>query len=107
MATVWRWLISFLVWLSADPMAADLEAARAAAAASVARASMAVDAPAPPTPTPTECDCGKTCVRGVWKPDGKIAQPCKCQCPRCKAERAKGGAACPDGKCPRVEVQGY
>jgi hypothetical protein len=63
---------------------------------SAARASMLVDAPAPPAPTPQDCDCGKTCIRGVWKPDGKIEQRCGCKCSRCVAERAK---TCTTGTC--------
>jgi hypothetical protein len=97
--TFWRWLISLLVWLSAEPQAFDLEHAKAAAAVSAARASMIVDAPAPPGPAPTECDCGRTCVRGKWKPDGRVEQICKCACPRCVAERSKGSAECKDGSC--------
>lgn len=99
MGALWRWLIAFLVWLSADPQAVDLEAAKAAAAASVARASMVVDAPAPPAPAPDACECGQACSRGVWKPDGKIPQQCKCSCKRCREEREKGKPGCPDGKC--------
>lgn len=87
--TLWNWIVAFLVWLSADPKAVDLEAPKAAAAVAAARASMRVDAPSPPGPAPRECDCGKTCVRGVWKPDGKIEQRCVCECQRCTAERAK------------------
>lgn len=98
--SLWRWLIGFLTWLSADPRAVDLEAPRAAAAVAAARASMLPEAaPAPPSPTPTACDCGATCVRGTWKPDGKISQACRCPCPRCVAERAK---SCPDGTCPTL-----
>jgi hypothetical protein len=96
MISLWRWLMSLLVWLSADPSEVDLEAPRAAAAASVARASMAVDSAPPSPPSPT-CDCGQTCVRGVWKPDTRIPQACKCACARCVAERAK---ACQSGTCP-------
>jgi hypothetical protein len=91
------WIVAFLVWLSADPVAIDLEAPRAAAAVAAARASMVPEAPAPPAPPPTACDCGETCVRGTWKPDGKIPQQCKCLCKRCQAERQK---ACPSGTCP-------
>lgn len=103
--TLWQWIVSWLIWLSADPAAIDLEAPRAAAAVAVARASMVTDAAPPaPGPTPTECDCGRTCVRGVWKPDGNVSQVCKCQCPRCVAERSKSAPAvrtdCPTGKCP-------
>ena len=93
---IWNVFVAFLVWLSSDPKAVDLEAPRAAAAVSAARASMLVDAPAPPAPTPQDCDCGKTCVRGVWKPDGKIEQRCACRCSRCVAERAK---TCTSGTC--------
>jgi hypothetical protein len=99
--SLWRWLISILVWLSSDPQAVDLEHAKAAAAVSAARASMVVGAtPPPPAPAPQACDCGKTCVRGVWKPDGRVQQACKCACPRCVAERAKTSpAACTTGTC--------
>lgn len=96
--SLWQTLIAWLVWLSADPQALDLEAPRAAAAVAAARASMLPEAPAPAPPAPADCDCGKSCVRGVWKPDGKIEQRCACQCDRCKAERAK---ACPTGTCPK------
>lgn len=96
MSGIYRWLISVLVWLSSDPVAIDHASPRAAAAVAVARASMAKDSPspAPAPPGPTECGCGKTCVNGIWKPDGKIPQKCVCTCPRCTAAR------CPDGKCP-------
>lgn len=101
--TFWRWLIAFLTWLSADPQAVDLERPKAAAAVSAARASMLVDGPTPPAPVPapvTDCDCGRTCVRGKWKPDGRIDQDCRCPCDRCKAERAKAsGARCVTGSC--------
>lgn len=103
--TLWQWIVAWLVWLSADPVAIDLEAPRAAAAVSVARASMVVDvAPPSPAPTPTACDCGQTCVRGIWKPDTKIPQACKCQCQRCVAERAKAAPAgdCKTGACRAV-----
>lgn len=96
--SLYEWIIAALVSLSAQPGAVDLEAPRAAAAVAAARASMLPDAPPPPGPTPASCDCGQTCVRGVWKPDGKIAQPCKCQCQRCVAERAK---TCTSGTCVR------
>jgi hypothetical protein len=92
---MWRWLISWLVWLSADPATLDLERARAAAAVAAARASLAVDAkptppapgPKPPAPTPAVCsECGGKGY--VVMPDGhRIA------CGACKAR------ACPDGKC--------
>lgn len=99
MSQVWSALVAFLVWLSADPKAVDLEAPKAAAAVAAARASMLTDAPAPPAPAPTACDCGSTCVRGVWKPDGRIEQRCQCKCKRCEAERAKGATTCESGTC--------
>ena len=99
LSDLWRSLIAFLVWLSADPRAIDLEAPRAAASVAAALASMTPDAPPPPAPTPVSCDCGQTCVRGIWKPDGRVQQTCRCQCKRCVAERAK---ACPDGRCENV-----
>lgn len=101
MITLWRWLISVLVWLSADPAAVDLEAPRAAAAVAAARASMTHDTgPAPPTPPPTppkpgECcgDCGGTGF--ITHGDGhRTACPCPASC------KCKGGKGCPDGKCP-------
>jgi len=103
--SLWRWLIAWLVWLSADPVEIDVMAARAAAAGVAARASLLQEAPSPPAPAPKDCDCGQTCVRGVWKPDGRVEQVCRCECERCKRERSKGkvpetAPACPDGKCP-------
>lgn len=97
---VWRWIVAWLVWLSADPVAVDLERPRAAAAVAAARASLAVDAPAPgpkpPAPTPGRCsgECGG---RGyLVMPDGhRVACPCPATCP-CKGGK---GAECPGGKC--------
>lgn len=100
MSQLWNAFVAFLVWLSADPKAVDLEAPKAAAAVAAARASMLVDAPPPPAPTPAACDCGSTCVRGIWKPDGRIEQRCACKCKRCEAERAKGSTSCTTGTCP-------
>jgi hypothetical protein len=101
---MWQWLIAWLVWLSADPAALDLERPRAAAAVAAARASMAVEAaPAPPgpapKPTPGKC-CGECGGRGyIVMPDGhRVACPCAGNCP-CKS---KTPAECPDGKCPPV-----
>jgi hypothetical protein len=95
--SLWQSFIAWLVWLSADPVAIDLEQPKAAAAVAVARASMLPDAPPPPAPTPAACDCGATCIRGIWKPDGRIEQRCACKCKRCESERAK---ACTSGTCP-------
>jgi hypothetical protein len=93
---LWRWLISILVWLSSDPRGIDREAPKAAAAVSASVASMSIEAPAPAPPGPTKCVCGQTCVRGVWKPDGRIEQRCSCECDRCRRERLK---ACTSGTC--------
>lgn len=49
MADLWRWLISLLVWLSADPDAITCETPKAAAAVAVAYAALAPE-PAPDTP---------------------------------------------------------
>ena len=97
--SLWRWFISMLVWLSADPQAIDLERPKAAAAVAAARSSMAVEAapvPTPPAPQPkppapavcTECQ-GKGYI---VMPDGH-----RVQCPGCKGT----GKGCPDGKCPK------
>lgn len=40
MAWLWHWVVSLLVWLSADPQRLATEPARAAAAVAAARASM-------------------------------------------------------------------
>lgn len=97
--SLWQWILAFMTWLSADPVEINQEPARAAAAVSVAYAAFAPDTPAPPPSPVVDCVCGQTCVKGIWKPDGRITAKCDCTCPRCVAERAKG-SACPDGKCP-------
>jgi len=103
MGALWRAWVAFLVWLSAEPQAIDREAPRAAAAVAAARASLVPDAGPAPAPAPTACDCGQTCVRGAWKPDGRIEQRCQCKCQRCVAERAKAtvkSGTCTSGTCP-------
>jgi len=96
MAAIWRWVLSVLTWLSADPSALDAERPRAAAAVAVAYAAFAPEAPSPaPPPQPSECACGGTCVNGYWKPNGRIQQVCPCPAScKCKTK------SCPDGKCP-------
>lgn len=94
---LWRWLVAWLVWLSSDPAEIDRQAPRAAAAVAAARSSMVVDVQPAPGPAPADCVCGGTCKNGVWKPDGRVEQPCACKCERC---RKKPAAPCPDGKCP-------
>lgn len=96
---MWEWIMAFLAWLAADPQAVDLEQPRAAAAVAAAYASMNTDVPAP-TPAPKDCVCGETCKNGVWKPDGRVEEICRCDCGRCKKERQKGKVPdCPDGRC--------
>lgn len=100
MDAIYRAVVAFLVWLSADPQAIDLERPRAAAAVHAAMASMAKDGPTPapePTPAPGKC-CGECGGRGyLVMPDGhRVACPCPATCP-CKG--GKGKADCPDGSC--------
>ena len=98
---MWEWILAFLAWLSADPAAMSAEQPRAAAAVAAAYASLASGAPAP-APSPVDCVCGQTCVNGIWKPDGRVEQVCRCGCDRCKRERQEGKISdCPDGKCKR------
>jgi len=40
MASLWAWIVAFLVWLSADPRQIATEPARAAAAVAAARAAV-------------------------------------------------------------------
>jgi hypothetical protein len=105
MSWLWRWIVSVLVWLSADHERIATEPARAAAAVAVARASIIDEMaakPLPPAPPAPACRCSSTCVRGVWRPDGRIEARCDCTCPRCVAERAKGmtSGTCSSGTCP-------
>jgi hypothetical protein len=96
---MWNWIIALLTWLSSDPVAIDQEQPRAAAAVAAAYASLAGDS-APPAPAPKDCICGETCKNGVWKPDGRVEQICRCECDRCKKERQRGKVAeCQGGRC--------
>lgn len=52
MSMIWRWVISLLVWLSADHDRIATEPARAAAAVSAARASIIEEMAAKPAPVP-------------------------------------------------------
>jgi len=98
---MWQWIIAWLVCLSADPAAVDLERPRCAAAVSAARASLIVD-PAPgPEPTPADECCGECNGSGyIVMPDGhRVACPCPpdCDCKTASVILVPGG--CPDGKC--------
>jgi hypothetical protein len=66
---MWELLLSWLVWLSADPVTLDHEYPRAAAAVAAARASMAVEAPAK-----ANCPTGK-CVTGATPATSSPARP--------------------------------
>jgi hypothetical protein len=65
MSILWRWVISLLVWLSADHQQLATEPARAAAAVSAARASIVAEM-AKPAPVPVKS--GTTCVSGTCPP---------------------------------------
>jgi hypothetical protein len=67
---MWEFLLSWLVWLSADPVTLDHEYPRAAAAVAAARASMAIEAPA----KAANCPTGK-CVPGVAPATASPARP--------------------------------
>lgn len=97
LTALWRWLVSVLVWLSADPQQLELEHARSAAAVHLAAATLRRDATPPtPPPAPQECACGGTCVNGQWKPDGKIVMPCPCP-KACKCKSKGVSSASPAG----------
>ena len=68
-------IIAWLVWLSADPVALDMESAKAAAAVAAARASMAVEAPQPPASAKPACPDGKCRVPGASPASGSPAKP--------------------------------
>ena len=94
--TLWQIIVSWLVWLSADPAVLDLEPPKAAAAVAAARASLLVEAaptpaPQPKPPAPAVCS---NCKGSGWllMPDGH-----KVRCPQCNGT----GKGCPDGKCPK------
>ena len=67
MSMIWRWLVSLLVWLSADHDRIATEPARAAAAVSAARASILEEMAAKP-PAPVPVRSGTTCVSGSCPP---------------------------------------
>jgi len=67
-------VLAWLVWLSADPVALDVEAAKAAAAVAAARASMEVEAPQPPAPAKPACPDGKCRVPGASPASGSSAK---------------------------------
>jgi len=93
MIALYYLIVSWLVWLSADPATLDLEYPRAAAAVAAARASMLTETPPPPPapdpkpPQPAPKQCENCNGRGyVVMPDGH-----RVVCPDCKG--------CPDGSC--------
>lgn len=79
-------LISFLVWLSAEPAALELDAPRAAAAVAAARSSMSTERPVPPEPAPAPGKCCDDCkgTGMITHGDGhRTPCPCPGSCP-CK-----------------------
>ena len=64
MSILWRWVISILVWLSADHQRIATEPARAAAAVSAARASIIEELAAKPVPVKS----GTVCTSGSCPP---------------------------------------
>lgn len=92
---MWRSLLAFLASLTADPVAVDREAPRAAGAVAAAYATLANEPPPAPTPPkPGECCSGCKGTGFITHGDGHRT-PCPCP-PSCKCKKA----ACPDGKCP-------
>jgi hypothetical protein len=105
MAAMWRWLVSMLIWLSADPHQAAAEQAKCAAAVHAASASMVAYTPVPDTPENPKGECCKQCngTGYLTMPDGhRIKCPCPPDCPCLKKPGTKPVAppSCPDGKCP-------
>lgn len=93
---MWRWLIWFLTWLSADMGDVARESARAAASIAAARATMAIDTA--PAPEPPAGGCCIECRGTGWIVHGdghRTACPCPADC-ACK----KPKQSCPDGQCP-------
>ena len=66
MSMIWRWVISLLVWLSADHDRIATEPARAAAAVSAARASLIAELAVKPVPVPVKS--GTACTSGSCPP---------------------------------------
>lgn len=93
----WEWLTAALVAASAEPGALENEAPRAAASVAVAYAQFAPEKAPEPEPPPSKCVCGNTCKNGIWRPDGKIEQPCPCPA-TCDCKNKKG---CMSGSCPK------
>ena len=76
---MWRYILSLLAGLSADPAQVDAEPPRSYASVAAAYAGFAPDAPAP-APEPAKCGCGGKCVGGIYKPDGRIEMRCTGDC---------------------------
>lgn len=96
---MWQAITAFLVWLSADSRAVDVESPRAAAAVAYAYAALAVDA-SPPSPAP-QPGCCKDCKSTgfITHGDGhRTACPCPADC-RCKKTPGSSSAACETGDC--------
>ena len=103
MAALFRWIVGWLVWLSAEPAQLDVERPKAAAAVAAAASCGCTHAPEPapgPAPKPAEC-CGECNGTGyLTMPDGhKVKCPCPPNC-KCLKQPTPAKAECPDGKCP-------
>jgi hypothetical protein len=84
---MWRTLMAWLTWLSADPAEISLEAPRASAAVAVAYAPFATEQAPQPKPEPPKPGCCTDCGgRGyIVHGDGhRTPCPCPASC-RCKA----------------------
>jgi hypothetical protein len=84
---MWRTLMAWLTWLSADPAEISLEAPRASAAVAVAYAACATEQAPQPKPEPPKPGCCTDCGgRGyIVHGDGhRTPCPCPASC-RCKA----------------------
>jgi hypothetical protein len=106
MTDIYRAVVAYLVWLSADPALIDAEPPKAAAAVAAARASLSTEAAPAPDPAPKPVDkCCHECkgLGYVVMPDGhRVKCPCPDDCPCRKRPTAPTPANCPDGKCPLV-----
>lgn len=100
---MWRAFLAWLASLTADPVAIDREAPRAAGAVAAAYASFVQDAAPTPGPTPRPGDCCRACggTGSITHGDGhKTPCPCPSSC-KCKQ---KTKTACPDGGCPQSKT---
>lgn len=92
---MWRTILAWLTWLSADPAEIDREAPRASAAVSVAYAAFATEQSPQPKPQPPKPGCCTDCGgKGyILHGDGhRTACPCP---PSCKCKSPPGASLTP------------